>query len=84
MLPIALPVRLASGEHTLFAICDSDTLEQKFVAFGLDDKVPCVKTDDWFYCSSEKFTEGGDVVLQAGASGNTHIFYTVFAEDNVV
>ena len=84
MLPIALPERLASGEHTLFAICDSDTLEQKFVAFGLDDKVPCVKTDDWFYCSSEKFTEGGDVVLQAGASGNTHIFYTVFAEDNVV
>ena len=82
--PIALTKRLASGRHTLTAICDSDTLVHHFTAFGLDDKVPCVATDDWFYCSSGKFTDDGEVTIQAGSSNDTHIFYTIVSGDKVI
>ncbi|MCI6120088.1 MAG: MG2 domain-containing protein [Prevotella sp.] len=84
MRPIMLPQRLSSGEHTLRAICDSDTLVQKFIVFGLDDKVPCVKTNDWFYCSADKFPADGEVTVQAGTSGDTHVFYTVFTGETVI
>ena len=84
MRPVMLPQRLSSGEHTLRAICDSDTLVQKFIVFGLDDKVPCVKTNDWFYCSADKFPADGEVTVQAGTSGDTHVFYTVFTGETVI
>ena len=84
MRPVMLPQRLSSGEHTLRAICDSDTLVQKFIVFGLDDKVPCVKTNDWFYCSADKFPADGEVTVQAGTSGDTHVFYTVFTGETLI
>ena len=84
MRPVQLPQRLSSGEHVLRAICDSDTLVQKFIVFGLDDKVPCVKTNDWFYCSADKFPADGEVTVQAGTSSATHIFYTVLTGETVI
>ncbi len=84
MQPIALGKRLASGEHTLKAICDSDTLEQKFIVFGLNDKVPCTKTDEWFYCSAKEFPANGEVTIQAGSSDDIHIVYSLVANDKVI
>ena len=84
MKPIALGKRLASGKHTLTAICDSDTLIQHFVVFGLDDKVPCVKTDEWFYCSATEFPANGDVTIQAGSSDSIHIVYSLVANDKII
>lgn len=84
MQPISLPKQLASGRHTLTALCDSDTLVHHFTAFGLDDKVPCVETDDWFYCSSDKFSDDGEVTIQAGSSNDTRIFYSIVSGDKVL
>lgn len=84
MKPIALDKRLASGEHTLTAICDSDTLTQRFIVFGLDDKVPCTKTDEWFYCSAKEFPSNGDVTVQAGSSDDIHIVYSLVANNKVI
>ena len=84
MKPIALGKRLATGCHTLTAICDSDTLTQKFIVFGLDDKVPCTKTDEWFYCSSTEFPDNGEVTIQAGSSDDIHMVYSLVANDKVI
>ena len=37
MTPILLPAKLVSGKHSLYALCDSDTLRQEFIVFNLDE-----------------------------------------------
>ena len=78
--PTALPT-LKSGEHTVQAVCQEDTLNQDFVVFSLDDKRPATETLDWFYVSHEQFPEDGSrVTVQVGASDpNLYIVYSLFA-----
>ena len=60
-----LPSSIKSGSHRLEAICEQDTLEVKFVVFGLDDKKPATQTNDWFYVSHTQFpNDGTPVTLQ--------------------
>lgn len=86
MAPINLPKKLASGSHTLTAIADSDTLVQKFIVFGLDDKIPCVETDDWFYASSNAFSSTNTpVTIQVGTSkDNVHLLYSIISGNKVL
>lgn len=86
MTPISLPAILPSGRHSLYALCDSDTLCQQFVTFGLDDQVPCVATDDWFYVSSASFgADGSPITVQVGSSDtDVHVVYSVISGDKVI
>ena len=84
MQPIALAKPLATGTHTLTAICDHDTLVHRFITFNLDDKVPCSKTDDWFFCSADKFKDNGDITIQVGSSDSIHVVYTIVADNKVI
>ena len=81
---IELP-RLKSGEHKMLAVCGEDSLERKFVVFSLDDKRPATETDNWFYVSDTQFpNDGKPVTLQAGASGNLYIVYTLVAGNTII
>ena len=84
--PIANGQKLSSGEHRLEAVCETDSIDMKFVVFGLDDKRPAVKTSDWFYVSHQQFpNDGAAVTLQVGSSDpDLHIVYGIYAGERVV
>ena len=86
MTPIMLPKTLTSGKHSLYALCDSDTLRQDFIVFNLSDTRPCTDTDQWFYLSSERFADNNSTVtFQAGSSrDNVHVVYTIISGDKVI
>ena len=86
MTPIQLPSRLASGKHSLYALCDSDTLRQEFIVFNLDDKTPCTDTDEWFYISADHFADNNSIVtLQAGSSReDIHVVYSIISGNKVL
>ena len=86
MTPIQLPSRLASGKHSLYALCDSDTLRQEFIVFNLDDKTPCTDTDEWFYVSADHFADNNSIVtLQAGSSReDIHVVYSIISGNKVL
>lgn len=77
---------LKSGKHTLTAICGNDTVKHDFYVFSYDDKVPCVKTHDWFYISASEFSrDGSPVYLQLGSSDtDVHVLYNVVSGDKVL
>lgn len=79
-------LRLKSGQHRIEAVCDKDSLDMKFVVFGLSDKVPAATTDDWFYISDRQFpADGKPVTLQVGSSDpDMHIVYSLFAGNKVI
>lgn len=84
--PYALKEKFSSGKHTLFALCEGDTLKQEFTAFGLDDTKPCTETDDWFYISSPTFpSDGSPVTVQIGSSANdVHVLYGIYSGNTVI
>ena len=75
-----------SGEHRLEAVCQTDTIDMKFVVFGLDDKRPATTTSDWFYVSDYQFpNDGKPVTVQVGSSDpQVHIVYSAFAENELI
>ena len=79
-------IQCKSGQHTLEAVCEGDTLKQDFTIFSLDDKCPATKTDDWFYVSDDRFpSDGSAVTVQVGSSDkDVHIVYNVLAGDKVL
>ena len=83
--PVMLP-QLASGSHTLEAVCAEDTVKESFVVFSLDDKRPATETDGWFYQSATQFpNDGTPVTVQVGSSAkDVHIVYTIFSDKRVI
>ncbi len=77
---------LVSGRHKLTAVCGNDTIEKEFVVFSLEDTVPCVQTDEWFYTTSNTFPRGGGpVYVQIGTSDeDVHVLYTLITGDRVI
>lgn len=84
-VPTALPV-MKSGKHTIWAVCQNDTVHHDFVVFSLDDKRPATETHDWFYVSHEEFpADGSPVTLQVGSSDpDLHIVYSFFSGKNII
>ena len=85
-LSIANGKPLPSGEHRLEGVCEEDTIDLKFIVFGLDDKVPATQTHDWFYCSDSRFpNDGTPVTLQVGSSDpDLYIFYSIFSGKKLI
>ena len=81
-----LKPQISSGEHRLEAICEADTIDMKFVVFGLDDQKPATDTRDWFYVSHNQFpNDGGPVTVQVGSSDpDLYIVYGIYAGDEVI
>lgn len=84
--PYSLGRSIASGEHTLVAICEGDTVRNTFVAFRRNDTRPMKYVHQWVYQSAEQFPENGDSVwLQVGTSDkDVRAYYTVIANDSVI
>ena len=78
--------QLKSGSHRLEAICENDTINKKFIVFGLDDQKPATETKDWWYVSESQFpNDGQPVTLQVGSSDpDLHIVYSIFADDKLI
>lgn len=82
-----LPRNLASGVHSLLAICEKDTIKQSFVIFSMDDKRPVISTPDWYYLSSNRFSseKGKPVYVQFGSSKrDSYAYYALFSGDKVL
>ena len=83
--PVGLP-KMISGVHHLEAICEKDTLEQKFVLFSMDDTHPVEKTVHWNYQTAKVFPrDGKPVYVQVGSSENgVHIVYSIIAGNKLL
>lgn len=82
-----LPRNLASGVHSLLAICEKDTIKQTFVIFSMNDKRPVISTPDWYYLSSNRFSseKGKPVYVQFGSSKrDSYAYYALFSGDKVL
>lgn len=82
-----LPRNLASGVHSLLAICEKDTIKQSFVIFSMNDKRPVISTPDWYYLSSNRFSseKGKPVYVQFGSSKrDSYAYYALFSGDKVL
>ena len=84
--PLPVGRRLASGRHRLFAVCETDTIDTEFVAFSLNDTVPCINSRSWFYASATEFpADGRPVTVQVGSSDSTvHIVYCLASGDRII
>lgn len=84
--PFVFDRRLVSGQHRLLAVCETDTLTQDFVVFGLDDTVPATDTSDWLYVSDMSFpADGSPVTVLVGSSDkDVHVIYSIMSGNTVV
>ena len=80
------PVTWTSGVHHLEAICEQDTLKQKFTLFSMADTHPMEKTTHWSYQTSKVFPrDGKPVYVQVGSSENgVHIVYSIIAGNKLL
>lgn len=79
--------KMKSGRHTLQAFCKTDTLEQDFVVFSLDDRRPATDCRSWFYTSHNgRFpNDGSPVTVQAGSSDkDVHMIYSIFSGNKLL
>ena len=79
-------LKLKSGEHTLEAAYEDNTIKREFVVFSINDKRPATETDDWFWQSDTQFPNNGKpVTVQVGSSdSDVHIVYSVYSGDNII
>ena len=84
--PVDMKSGLASGVHTLEAICEQDTLKQKFTLFSMSDQRPAETTIHWSYQTAETFPrDGKPVYVQVGSSENgVHIVYSIIAGNKLL
>ena len=76
-----LPMNLPSGSHLIKAICGNDTIEQKFVLFSLEDKVPATETNDWWYATGEEFP----ATIQFGTcEKDVYAVYSIFSGSKLI
>ena len=85
-VPVDMKMGLASGVHTLEAICEQDTLLQKFTLFSMNDQRPAETTTHWSYQTAETFPrDGKPVYVQVGSSENgVHIVYSIIAGNKLL
>ena len=84
--PVDMRRGFASGVHTLEAICEQDTLRQKFTLFSMNDQRPAETTTHWSYQTAETFPrDGKPVYVQVGSSENgVHIVYSIIAGNKLL
>lgn len=82
----AYATSLASGVHHLEAICEQDTLQQKFTLFSMNDTRPVETTTHWSYQTAKVFPrDGKPVYVQIGSSENgVHIVYSIIAANKLL
>lgn len=82
--------KLASGKYLLEVTASDEhgrpcRAEQEFVLFSLKDRVPPVKTVEWFYQDGTQLKETQPVTLYVGSSEkNVHLFYHVYSGNRLL
>lgn len=81
---------MASGKYLLEVTASDEhgrpcRAEQEFVLFSLKDRVPPVKTVEWFYQDGTQLEETQPVTLYVGSSEkNVHLFYHVYSGNRML
>ena len=72
-----------SGVHTLYAVCQGDTVKSQFYVVNYDDIRPGTYTRECFAQSAKRFPDdGGEVRIQLGTSmRDVYVVYDVFADN---
>ena len=82
--------KLASGKYLLEVTASDEhgrpcRAAQEFVLFSLKDRVPPVKTVEWFYQDGTQLEETQPVTLYVGSSEkNVHLFYHVYSGNRML
>ena len=82
--------KLASGKYLLEVTASDEhrrpcRAEQEFVLFSLKDRVPPVKTVEWFYQDGTQLEETQPVTLYVGSSEKSvHLFYHVYSGNRML
>lgn len=82
--------KLASGKYLLEVTASDEhgrpcRAEQEFVFFSLKDRVPPVKTVEWFYQDGTQLEGTQPVTLYVGSSEkNVHLFYHVYSGNRML
>ena len=82
--------KLASGKYLLEVTASDEhgrpcRAEQEFVLFSLKDRVPPVKTVEWFYQDGTQLEGTQPVTLYVGSSEkNVHLFYHVYSGNRML
>ena len=82
--------KLASGKYLLEVTASDEhgrpcRAEQELVLFSLKDRVPPVKTVEWFYQDGTQLEETQPVTLYVGSSEkNVHLFYHVYSGNRML
>lgn len=83
--PILLCDNLASGKHTMQAICGGDTITHNFVVFRISDTHPATETKDWWYQTAKRFDENGEIAVQFGTCDrNIRAYYSLYAGSRLI
>ena len=75
-----------SGVHTLYAVCQSDTVKSQFYVVNYDDIRPGTYTRECFAQSATRFpADGGEVRIQLGTSmKDVYVIYDIIADDKLI
>lgn len=81
---IALPT-LTTGEHTIRLTYKEETIERTIFIVDKTATFPPIQTNDWKYCSAERFTADEPLYIQVGASsGKTYLLYTILSDRKII
>ncbi len=88
---LSLPIAsLSSGQHTLHAVCNNDTISQSFIVFSINDKKPPVDTSAWYYSTTSQsrhyvMQPGKAEIIQLGTSlPDQTIFYSIASDTTLL
>ena len=69
---------LSIGRHTIRAWYKDEMIENEFIMIDNTATIPAISTEDWMYCSSERFSKDKPVYIQVGTSSpSTYLLYTI-------
>lgn len=83
-------MKLASGKYLLEVTASDEhgrpcRADQELVLFSLSDRIPPVKTVEWFYQDGTQLEETQPVTLYVGSSEkNVHLFYHVYSGNRML
>lgn len=84
-LPLNIPAnkeisvpKLSVGRHVLRVCYKEEIIEKEIFVVDKTALMPPIETNDWFYCSADRFTQNEPIYIQVGtSSANTYLLYTI-------
>ena len=69
---------LPIGRHTIRVWYKEEMIENEFIVVDNNASIPAISTEDWMYCSSERFSKDKPLNIQVGTSSpNTYFLFSI-------